>query len=453
MFVVYCLLLTGTVAEAVFQGHFYKGDQVLRIYPTTQNQVRNVLTVRRAPGLEKLDAWMPTFRPHHPADFYAKRKELPILKKFLNDRNISYSILVGNVTDSIFKQRTLKKRNRFRNGKYDYEHYHPLNEIHEELKNLHKKYADTTELIDLGKSYENRTMLAIKIMGRKKKKNKKMFFIDCGTHAREWLSPATCMWFIKQILEEYNNRTVHQRMCNRISWVIIPVLNVDGYVHSWSESGRFWRKNRKPNKGSSCYGTDLNRNWAYKWDGIGSVKNPCQSSYRGEAPFSEIETRNVAKFLYKNRCNLLGYIGFHCYSQFWMTPWGYKKDHPEHYSEMKRIADIAVKAIEDAGQGSKFAEPGPSSEIIYANIGSAKDWTYGVLNIQYSYGVELRPHYNGSHGFLIPPDQIKPSGVETLAAVKAISREINLYEGRRVLNKAHLGLKLNEVHVGHNGHD
>lgn len=25
MFVVYCLLLTGTVAEAVFQGHFYKG--------------------------------------------------------------------------------------------------------------------------------------------------------------------------------------------------------------------------------------------------------------------------------------------------------------------------------------------------------------------------------------------------------------------------------------------
>ena len=36
-------------------------------------------------------------------------------------------------------------------------------------------------------------------MGRKKKKSKKMFFIDCGTHAREWLSPATCMWFIKQV--------------------------------------------------------------------------------------------------------------------------------------------------------------------------------------------------------------------------------------------------------------
>lgn len=66
----------------------------------------------------------------------------------------------------------------------------------------------------------------------------------------------------------------------------------------------------------------------------GSSDNPCSSSYRGTHPFSEIETRNVAKYLYKNRCHLLGYIGFHSYSQFWMTPWGYKNEKPEHYKEM-----------------------------------------------------------------------------------------------------------------------
>ena len=29
---------------------------------------------------------------------------------------------------------------------------------------------------------------------------------------------------------------------------------------------RLWRKNRKPNKSNSCIGTDLNRNFAYKWN-------------------------------------------------------------------------------------------------------------------------------------------------------------------------------------------
>jgi hypothetical protein len=31
------------------------------------------------------------------------------------------------------------------------------------------------------------------------KKSRKIFFIECGTHPREWLSPATCMWLIKTV--------------------------------------------------------------------------------------------------------------------------------------------------------------------------------------------------------------------------------------------------------------
>ena len=30
---------------------------------------------------------------------------------------------------------------------------------------------------------------------------------------------------------------------------------------------RLWRKNRRPNKGSECIGTDLNRNWQFQWGG------------------------------------------------------------------------------------------------------------------------------------------------------------------------------------------
>ena len=30
--------------------------------------------------------------------------------------------------------------------------------------------------------------------------NKPLFFMNCGIHAREWVSPATCMYIIKQVL-------------------------------------------------------------------------------------------------------------------------------------------------------------------------------------------------------------------------------------------------------------
>lgn len=51
--------------------------------------------------------------------------------------------------------------------------------------------------------------------------------------------------------------------------------------------------------------------------------------------------------------------------------------------------------------------------------GSSADWTYGAAKVKYSYGVELRD--TGKYGFLLPPDQIIPSGKETLEALIALA--------------------------------
>lgn len=54
--------------------------------------------------------------------------------------------------------------------------------------------------------------------------------------------------------------------------------------------------------------------------------------------------------------------------------------------------------------------------------GSSADWTYGKAGIKFSYGVELRD--TGKFGFLLPEDQILPSGKETLQALIALSNYV-----------------------------
>ena len=54
--------------------------------------------------------------------------------------------------------------------------------------------------------------------------------------------------------------------------------------------------------------------------------------------------------------------------------------------------------------------------------GGSIDWTYGEAGIKYSYTIELRD--TGRHGFLLPPEQIIPTGEEVWAFHKVAGRHV-----------------------------
>jgi hypothetical protein len=54
--------------------------------------------------------------------------------------------------------------------------------------------------------------------------------------------------------------------------------------------------------------------------------------------------------------------------------------------------------------------------------GLGVDWVYGKLGAKFAYDVQLRD--NGQYGFLLPDDQIIPSGKETLEALKALAKYV-----------------------------
>lgn len=41
--------------------------------------------------------------------------------------------------------------------------------------------------------------LAFCQIGKKNRHQKKAVWIDCGVHAREWIGPAFCQWFVKEV--------------------------------------------------------------------------------------------------------------------------------------------------------------------------------------------------------------------------------------------------------------
>jgi len=401
----------------------FAGEKVIRVVPGSDNELKFLTSLQDNQDLE-LDFWKAPHKVGLAVDIHVTEHAYKILAVMLKEQNIQFQILIFDVEKMMDDETAVRTRGM---SSSFYSRYHPFDEIVQELYNLANQHSEIASVFRLGRSYEGREQLAIKLKGRSAL-NKKVFFMNCGIHAREWVSPATCMYIIKQIVSKYGKDKSVTAMLDKMDFVIMPVLNVDGYVFTWNRSSRrnrFWRKTRKPNEGSRCVGTDPNRNWDYKWGLPGASSNPCDDAYRGSQAFSEVEIRNVANYLksLSTRGQIAGYMDIHAYSQLWMTPWGYTKQPSRDHEELMRVSRYAVGAIRRAGYGTYYRY-GPSSIIIYQNSGGSKDYTYGALKIKYSFALELRDR--GSYGFLLPANQIVPTGIETFEGIKAMAREMRL---------------------------
>jgi hypothetical protein len=267
----------------------------------------------------------------------------------------------------------------------------------------------------LGSSYEGRNIVGVAINAGT---NLPGIWIDANIHAREWVTSATALYIIDQILTSNSADAIYLR--NNFRWYFVPNLNPDGYEFCWT-GDRLWRKTRSANSGSPCVGTDPNRNWDANWCGEGASSSPCSDTYCGSRAFSEPETAAARDYLVSIRAHTDIFISIHCYSQLWLVPWGGYSFKPADYSELKRVADAAVNAIR--GVNGRIFEAGTPPDLLYVASGGSFDWAKETNGMTYAYSPELRPATAAQGGFEIPPSNIVPSGAETFAAIVAVARE------------------------------
>lgn len=314
-------------------------------------------------------------------------------------------------------------------------------QILDAMKTLEQKcnslHSNTCRLEDIGTTYEGRRLTVLRIEKSQSDKQKRKVWIDGGIHAREWISPATVLYLADMLISKGLSRSPRREnskivsLLNYYDFLILPLYNPDGYEYSHSHY-RFWRKNRQANGGSSqqsrlCKGVDLNRNYGYRWGGMGSSDEPCQDNYRGAGPFSAMETAAVKRFVEKENAGpkFLLFLSYHSYGQYVLMPFGYERNaYPVPRQSANKMSCVAFYGSREMfATNHRYYIHGTSADVLYEASGGSDDWAHGQLGIPYSLTIELPD--DGAYGFLLPPAYIRNVGDEAFLGVMGMLRTIH----------------------------
>ncbi|XP_038059945.1 carboxypeptidase B-like [Patiria miniata] len=394
----------------------YDGYKVLRITPGDDFQLRSIADLKR--GLEtRVDFWAEPTHVGKSVDLMVAPDDADSVQEFLAQHGLESTVTINDVQKVIEEtspERPEENLAALSNFRYDL--YHSLGEILTWMSDVAGEYPNIAKTENIGSSYEGRDLTLLKL--GKSGSNKPIFWLMSGTHAREWLSPATLLKMVDLLLTGYGSDSEITNLLDKVDFYWMPIANPDGYEYSRS-SDRLWRKTRGKTSSSWCTGADPNRNWDDHWDDPASSTYACGQTYRGLAPFSEACVDVVSKYL----LGLTGvevFIDMHAYSQFWMTPYGWTTSLPSNYQAQKNLADSAMAALK-AVNGLSF-QTGSIANVIYVAPGSSADWAYSKANIPYCFAPELRD--TGNYGFLMPEQYIYSSAMEVFAAIKVIGNHI-----------------------------
>ncbi|PTX61755.1 zinc carboxypeptidase [Melghirimyces profundicolus] len=283
--------------------------------------------------------------------------------------------------------------------------YHNYKEMVQEINRVASKHPHIVKKFSIGKSYEGRQLWAAKISDNvRKDENEPEVLYVAQHHAREHLTPEMALYTLNLFTDEYEKNTRVTDIVNNREIYIVFSLNPDGSEYDISTGNYlWWRKNRQPNVDSSI-GTDLNRNYGYKWGCCGgSSDDPTSGTYRGAEPFSAPETARLRDFINSRVINgkqqIKTAITFHTYSELILWPYGYtyedtpKDMDPDDY----KVFEAMGKAMAESNNYT----PQQSSDL-YITDGDFLDWSYGKHNI-FSFTFEMYPK-TSDPGFY-PPDE------------------------------------------------
>ncbi len=289
--------------------------------------------------------------------------------------------------------------------------YHDYAEMVTELNQAAFDHPGIFSLFSLGLSHEGRTVWAGKIsdnVGTDEAEPEILF--THHQHAREHLTVEMALYTLKMLTDEYGtDPQITSLVDGREIWLVFDVNPDGGEYDIATGSYASWRKNRQPNAGSSAVGTDLNRNWDYKWGCCGGSSGTASSdTYRGASAFSAPETAVIRDFVNSRVIGgtqqITAHLDIHTYGELVLWPYGYTfTDVP---ADMTQDDHDTFVTLGQAMAATNGYTPQQGSDL-YITDGGIKDYLYGAHRI-FSLSFEMYPVTSAQGGFY-PPDEVIPA--------------------------------------------
>jgi len=338
--------------------------------------------------------------------------------------------------------------------------YYNSSEIMNKLNNAKNHFPDLVSVFEIGKSYQNKSILAVKITAPNiRPLQVKYETVVVGNHhAREAITVIDVLLYMDRILDLYSKGdSVVTNLLEEAEVYLVPTLNPDGldalYLNPWI------RKNMQPidddgdnttkdqseiqdvngdgyiaqyysyEYGGSLFegvdgpdndtiagednwgGVDLNRNYPFQFIGDGSSPNPRDMNYRGPEPLSAPETRAWVNFA--NNHTFFTAVSLHSGTEAIITPWSYTDKPAPDQVEFNYIVNELKKR-------SGFQE---WSELpySYSTNGEWGDWMYGTgstlaVTLE-TYGNDAAMHninYNGKSATVGVWDLFNPASKDMI---------------------------------------
>ncbi|USX51730.1 M14 family metallopeptidase [Lentzea sp. HUAS12] len=309
-----------------------------------------------------------------------------------------------------------------------YTGYHNFAEMTAELQQTVRDHPTLASLRSIGKSAQNRDIWALKVSDNvATDESEPEVIFTCNQHAREHITVEQCLQIIKRYTDNYSTPAIKSLVDSREVW-FVPMVNPDGVEYDIATgSFRGWRKNRQGN------GTDLNRNWGYKWGCCGGSSGSTTSdTYRGPSAFSAPETTAVKNFVDSRVVGgvqqIKTNIDFHSFSELVLWPFGYTTANTA--PGLDATEERAFRTLGQQMAATNGYTPEQASDL-YITDGSIDDWMWGQHKI-WSYTFEMYPSSGGLNGFY-PQDSV------IAAQTSRNDRAVDLFVGysdcvKRVIN-------------------
>ncbi|WP_433366243.1 M14 family metallopeptidase [Streptosporangium sp. CA-115845] len=248
-------------------------------------------------------------------------------------------------------------------------------------------------------------------IGKQRDGSKVGVFLYCQEHAREWVTPLTCVETAERLLRNYARDGQTRKLVDDLDIFIMPTVNPDGGHYSVYDYNMQRRNmvnhcdatNGDPARRNS-WGVDLNRNFSVGsvFDGYSGASTVCTSdTFAGPAELSEPEARNEV-WLTTRFPNIRFAMNTHSYGGYFMWPPGAYKlagretlPRPDFGTEnfFWKASDHILSAVQSwRGTAIWPGRTGPVPDVLYSAAGNSADehwYNRGIIGWDFEVGADV----------------------------------------------------------------